>query len=178
MAKPKTIAAIEPNAGLRAALQKKIAKLVRARTRPRRRRSSRTSSPPAWWAKKAALAQDAKPTVKDFKAVDLEKAPKRADTAYAERLARWMIHTGEDAKAVSKWFCPHDGAAHYREPAPCADSCGHLPELIKNRWTVPVVKNRYISPAAAQEMPKLIDDMTGLITKMQADDLERLRGAP
>ena len=33
MAKPKTIAAIEPNAGLRAALQKKIAKLVRARTR-------------------------------------------------------------------------------------------------------------------------------------------------
>ena len=104
MAKPKTIAAIEPNAGLRAALQKKIAKLVRARTRAAAAELFEDLIASGLVGEESRLAQDAKPTVKDFKAVDLEKASKHADTAYAERLARWMIHTGEDAKAVSKWF--------------------------------------------------------------------------
>lgn len=177
MTKLKTIAAIEPNAGLRAALQKKIAKLVRARTRAAAAELFEDLIASGLVGEESRLAQDAKPTVKDFKAVDLEKAPKHADTAYAERLARWMIHTGEDAKAVSKWFVRTTAQRITASQRRALIRAGISPELIKNRWTVPVVKNRYISPAAAQEMPKLIDDMTALITKMQADDLERLRGA-
>lgn len=175
MAKPKTIAAIEPNAGLRAALQKKIAKLVRARTRAAAAELFEDLIASGLVGEESRLAQDAKPTVKDFKAVDLEKASKHADTAYAERLARWMIHTGEDAKAVSKWFVRTTAQRITASQRRALIRAGITPTLLKEKWTIPIVKNRYMAPSTAKALPGLVDGMTGLITKMQADDLARVR---
>lgn len=183
MAKPKTIPAIEPNAGLQATLQKKIVKLVRDRTRAAAAEIFEDLLD-AGLLGSVDIAQDADIKikgrtfiVKNYRALDPEKAMRRADSTLAERLARWMIHSGDDAKKVSQWFVRTAAQNVTASQRRALIRAGISPELIKSKWTVPVVKNRYISPDAAKEMPKLIDDMTGLITKMQADDLARFRGA-
>lgn len=184
MAKPKTIPAIEPNAGLQATLQKKIVKLVRDRTRAAAAEIFDDLINSGLVGDDSTLAQDADITikgrtfiVKNLKALNPEKALRRADSTLAERLARWMIHSGDDAKEVSNWFVRAAAQNVTASQRRALIRAGISPKLIKSKWTIPVVKNRYISPEAAKEMPKLIDDMTGLITKMQADDLARLRGA-
>ena len=93
----------------------------------------------------------------------------------AEKLARWMIHAGTNAKAVSKWFVRATAQNVTASQRRALLRAGISPQLLKEKWSIPIVKNRYISPNAAKALPKLVDDMTGLITKMQADDLARVR---
>lgn len=188
MAKPKTIPALEPNAGLRASLQRKIDALIRAQTRAAASAllsdlvDSGEATEPAPMTSADALAQDARLTPgiiekakRAFVASRPESAVKRLDLELAEQMARWMIHAGENAKAVSKWFVRAAAQNVTASQRRALIRAGISPQLLKEKWKVPVVKNRYVSPTAAKAIPKLVDDMTGLITKMQADDLARLR---
>lgn len=188
MAKPKTIPALEPNAGLRASLQRKIDALIRSQTRAAASAllsdlvDSGEATEQAPMTSADALAQDARLTPgiiekakRAFVASRPESAVKRLDLELAEQMARWMIHAGENAKAVSKWFVRAAAQNVTASQRRALIRAGISPQLLKEKWKVPVVKNRYVSPTAAKAIPKLVDDMTGLITKMQADDLARLR---
>lgn len=46
--------------------------------------------------------------------------------------------------------------------------------LLKERWTVPVVKSQYIAPEAAKLMPDMIKQNVDLITKIGQSDVERI----
>ena len=187
MAKPKTIPALEPNAGLNASLQKKLIALIRLQTRAAAAEllaglvnSGEASGSAA--VEESGLAQDARLTPgiveqahRAFVASRPESAVKRLDLDLAEKMARWMIDAGENAKAVSKWFVRAAAQNVTASQRRALIRAGISPRFLSEKWKVPVVKNRYVSPTAAKEIPKLVDDMTGLITRMQADDLARLR---
>lgn len=188
-ARAKTIPAIEPNAGLRSALQKRLIELVQKQTREATIELLQELCDSGYLAPMAEepeiIAQDAVFTRKErgyvnsalkaYKAINPTVAAQHMDSALAEKLARWMIKAGTNAKAVSKWFVRAAAQNVTASQRRALIRAGISPTLLKEKWKIPVIKNRYISPEAAKAMPKLVDDMTGLITKMQADDLGRLR---
>lgn len=187
-ARAKTIPAIEPNAGLKASLQKRLIALIQKQTQEAAAELLRdlcASGDFVPTEESEPIAQDAAFTRREqnlvnkalnkYKALHPEAAIAQMDSKMAEKLARWMIHAGTNAKAVSKWFVRATAQNVTASQRRALLRAGISPQLLKEKWSIPIVKNRYISPNAAKALPKLVDDMTGLITKMQADDLARVR---
>ena len=116
-ARAKTIPAIEPNAGLKASLQKRLIALIQKQTREAAAELLRdlcASGDFVPTEESEPIAQDAAFTRREqnlvnkalskYKALHPEAAIAQMDSKMAEKLARWMIHAGTNAKAVSKWF--------------------------------------------------------------------------
>lgn len=183
----KTIPAIEPNAGLKAALQKRLIALIEKQTREATAELLRNlidsgcftqpvetvAQDAALWGRKEKKIIDE--AIRAFKASNPADAARKLDMSLAEKMARWMIHTGESAKLVSGWFVRAMAQNVTASQRRALIRAGIAPTLLKEKWTIPIVKNRYMSPSTAKALPGLIDSMTGLITKMQADDLARVR---
>ena len=105
-----------------------------------------------------------------------EPSPSDITRRFAADMARWMVKAGQVAKAISRWFC----AAMYRTTThaqkQALKAAGVSEKSIDARWGIPVLKRQYISPTAAKNLQKHIEDNTKLITKMAAQDLARLQG--
>lgn len=185
MRRPRTLPTIEANAGLRAELYKRIARLVRRQTAQAAAEVLQALIARGLLVPGANLAQDSdlsatararlKSEYASYRAQHPEAAAGQLDIEIAERLARWMIATGEKAKAVSKWFVRAAAQQVTASQRRALVRAGISPKFLRERWNVPYLKNRYISPTAAQKLPDLIEEMTGKITNMQAGDLARLR---
>lgn len=185
MRRPKTIPAIEPNAGLKVQLQKRIVGLIRAQTALAAAEVLNALIDSGNLVDGSNMAQDAglskkaleriDKEVRTYKAAHPDAAAGQVDAEVAKRLARWMISVGEKAKEVSKWFVRAAAQNVTASQRRALVRAGISPRLLREKWSVPVVKNRFISETAAKQLPQLIDDMTALITKMQANDLARLR---
>lgn len=185
MAKPKTLPAIEPNAGLKAKLQKRLTSLIQEQTLQAATEVLRELINAGVLVNGENLAQDAGLSraakerigieVKQFKALHPDSAVRKLDEKIAERLARWMIDIGEKAKETSKWYVRAAAQNVSASQRRALVRAGISPKFLREKWKVPLIRNQFISEKAAGELPGLIDSMTGLITKMQADDLSRLR---
>lgn len=183
----KTIPAIEPNAGLKAALQKRLIALIEKQTREATAELLRNlidsgcftqpvetvAQDAALWGRKEKKIIDE--AIRAFKASNPADAARKLDLSLAEKMARWMIHAGENAKLVSGWFVRAMAQNVTASQRRALIRAGITPTLLKEKWTIPIVKNRYMAPSTAKALPGLVDGMTGLITKMQADDLARVR---
>ena len=105
-----------------------------------------------------------------------EPSPSDITRRFAADMARWMVKAGQVAKAISRWFC----AAMYRTTThaqkQALKAAGVSEKSIDARWGIPVLKRQYISPTAAKNLQKHIEDNTKLITKMASQDLARLQG--
>lgn len=186
MARPKTIPAIEPNAGLQADLGRRIDKLLRAQAEAVVAElfedladGGELMTPEG---APGALAQDAKLSLKavkkalrDFVAINPERAISKLDAKLAELQARAMIYMGQEAKTVSQWFVRAAAQNVTASQRRALIRAGVAPKLLRKKLSVPLLKHQYISPRAAKAIPGLVDDMTGLITRMASDDLTRLR---
>ena len=188
MAKPKTIAAIEPNVGLRNKLAKRITQICQALTKYAERQivadlldkgllqdapaepMGMDAAPELTPHERALLAQ----ARRSVRVNDPAAAVQHIDAYVAERLARWMIAAGENARAVSYWFVRAVAQNVTASQRRALTAAGISPAQLRERWSVPLVR-QHVSPAAAKLVPEIVDTMTGLITKMQADDLSRLR---
>ena len=104
-----------------------------------------------------------------------EPSPSDITRRFAADMARWMVKAGQVAKAISRWFC----AAMYRTTThaqkQALKAAGVSEKSIDARWGIPVLKRQYISPTAAKNLRKHIEDNTKLITKMASQDLARLQ---
>lgn len=183
----KTIPAIEPNAGLKAALQKRLIALIEKQTREATAELLRNlidsgcftqpvetvAQDAALWGRKEKKIIDE--AIRAFKASNPADAARKLDLSLTEKMARWMIHAGESAKLVSGWFVRAMAQNVTASQRRALIRAGITPTLLKEKWAIPIVKNRYIAPSTAKALPGLVDGMTGLITKMQADDLARVR---
>lgn len=186
MARPKTIPAIETNAGLQGDLGRRIDKLLRVQAEAALAElfedladGGELMTPEGT---PGALAQDAKLSLKavkkalrDFVAINPERAISRLDAKLAELQARAMIYMGQEARTVSHWFVRAAAQNVTASQRRALVRAGVATKLLRKKWSVPLLKHQYISPRAAKEIPGLVDDMTGLITRMAADDLTRLR---
>ena len=105
-----------------------------------------------------------------------EPSPSDITRRFAADMARWMVKAGQVAKAISRWFC----AAMYRTTThaqkQALKAAGVSEKSIDARWGIPVLKRQYISPTAAKNLQKHIEDNAKLITKMASQDLARLQG--
>lgn len=183
----KTIPAIEPNAGLKAALQKRLIALIEKQTREATAELLRNlidsgcftqpvetvAQDAALWGRKEKKIIDE--AIRAFKASNPADAARKLDLSLTEKMARWMIHAGESAKLVSGWFVRAMAQNVTASQRRALIRAGITPTLLKEKWTIPIVKNRYMAPSTAKALPGLVAGMTGLITKMQADDLARVR---
>ena len=187
--KPKTMRAIEPNAGTRAALEKKLAAFSQALMRTVARQilaelvESGDLTPTA-----PDMAQDAMPKLTDkenealknaqmalHKGLTPQAARARIDKAAASKIARVLTSAGENARKVSQWFvrtAARDVTSSQRRAL--ADA-GVSPNFLKEKWSVPLIRGQRISPQAAEQIPSIVEEMTELITKMASDDLARLQ---
>ena len=165
----KTIPAIEPNAGLKAALQKRLIALIEKQTREATAELLRnlidsgcftqpvetvTQDAALWGRKEKKIIDEA---IRAFKASNPADAARKLDLSLTEKMARWMIHAGESAKLVSGWFVRAMAQNVTASQRRALIRAGITPTLLKEKWTIPIVKNRYMAPSTAKALPGLVD---------------------
>ena len=154
----KTIPAIEPNAGLKAALQKRLIALIEKQTREATAELLRNlidsgcftqpvetvAQDAALWGRKEKKIIDE--AIRAFKASNPADAARKLDLSLAEKMARWMIHTGESAKLVSGWFVRAMAQNVTASQRRALIRAGITPTLLKEKWTIPICL-LYTSPS-------------------------------
>lgn len=184
-ARVKTVRAIEPNAGLRAGLQKRLAReglqVVRsiaesvlrdlaasgfltelaedASLRPLSREEWKILGKARW-----VIAQGLNPEV----------VKQKVDALVGEQIARHLIYLGEKAKRVSTWYTRAAAQNITAAQKRALSAAGVAPSVIRQQWRVPLVK-QHLSPGAVEALPGIIEEMTGLITRMHSGNLAYLR---
>lgn len=187
--KPKTIRAIEPNAGMQKKLEAKLVAFSNALVKAAAQQVfADLISSGDLVDEPIELAQDELPKISAAERKLLEKTQKvlrtgmtstmarqRISKSVADRLARWLISIEENARDVSKWFVRSTARDVTSSQRKALLDAGISPEFLRQKWSVPVLKRQFISARAAERLPMIVDDMTGLITKMASDDLSRLQ---
>lgn len=87
----------------------------------------------------------------------------------------WLTEFDVGMEKVCQWFVRttmRDVTSSQRRALVAA---GFPPDYFKTRWTVPTVRGQYVSSAAFDRVPRIVSDMTGLITRMKARDLLKLQ---
>lgn len=178
--KPRTIPAIEPNAGTRKALEKRLKSLSRRLINEAALEILGELFDRGVLANDAALskAEIAKTLREQRKLLPSALAALSAQhmsVDMAERIARLLVKAGVEAKKISEWFvrtCALEVSA--RQQSALHDA-GISTEFLREKYSVPIIRRRYLTPHAAKAIPKKIEEFTGLITKMAAGDLERVQ---
>lgn len=185
MAKPKTIRASEPNAGIRAQARKRLKALARAFTKRISAAMLEAVAGHALPAMDASLSNPQDPAVaartKHYAAVLKSKesilrrtAINDLDDFVQSNLAHWMIDVDGEVKAFSKWFARAIVSTSTASQRAALKAAGVSPNFMSRRWRVPVGR-QYVSPEAAEQIPKIVEQSTNLITRMFARDVERLQ---
>lgn len=186
----KTIRAIEPNAGTKAKLEKKLASYFEAVTKEASRAVFEALINEGVLVEAPQeVAQDADAFALTLNAYDLYMgrpfklikgiAPARVEQivsdVFRKIYAHFLINRGDDAKEVSSWFVRSAARSVTSSQRKALTDAGISPQAIRKKWTVPVIKGQYLSREAAEALPTIVDEMTGLITRMASEDLERVR---
>lgn len=159
----RTARAIEVNAGVLAAYQRAIVRLMH-----RVRREFVTAiidflrkgaNPP--------IAQDADPrtildTMRDFISGLFGRAAAKL-RGLAQQLTARM--SGRQARET------------VRSQREALRKAGISPRMIDDAWSVPQVHGQHLSPQAARELPSIISENTSLITKLAASELNAIQSA-
>ena len=188
--KAKTIRAIEPNAGSKAKFEKKLAAFFEASEKEAMKAIVEglinegilveTSDDMAQDASFFGFELDAGKllgrTLKLRPGVSPDVVDKNVSTTIRSFLSRTLIKQGENAKAVSRWFVRSAARSVTSSQRKALTDAGISPTAIRKKWNIPVINGLYMSPKAAEQLPGIVDDMTGLITRMAAEDLDRVRG--
>lgn len=188
--KAKTIRAIEPNAGSKAKFEKKLAAFFEAsETEATKAIVEGLINEGILVETSEDMAQDASffgfeldmgkllgRTMKLRPGVSPEVVDKNVSTTIRSFLSRILIKQGENAKEVSRWFVRSAARSVTSSQRKALTDAGISPTAIRKKWNIPVINGLYMSPKAAEQLPGIVDDMTGLITRMAAEDLERVRG--
>lgn len=160
--KPRTARAVSANQGVQkeyaARLRKVLALVIR----------EALSEIKADFAR-AGMAQDAANTPPDTSIQDY------INGRFTEHMARWLVHATQRAKDVSRWYCREVYRTTTNAQKKALIAAGMSKKAIDMRWGIPVLKRQYISPTAAKNLESDIQQNTELITKMAAQDLERLQ---
>ena len=100
-------------------------------------------------------------------ALDAYERPYTFNRIYAENMARARIlFSQEKARDISYWFCRKVlRNVNHRMRRNLANA-GISAQWLEKRWTVPVIKGQYMSPAVAKGLPDYVANMVSLITKM------------
>lgn len=179
--KPKTIRLIEPNAGT----QRQYAKKLKALTRNFQYYVLRQILIQAG---KDKLTNDALPRLtlreklifEDVKrALSAEDGfnltPTYVDRICYENIARWLIDAKVEARRVSYWFAQVSARDVTASQRRALRQAGISDAFLDEKWTIPVIKGQYISPKAKRSLDEITEHFTGLITKMQVQDVERVQ---
>lgn len=89
--------------------------------------------------------------------------------------ARAFIKYGLDAKAVSHWFCQKMLYQTTDDMIKALEKAHVNRSIIRQNWHVPYIKDRYIAPDTLSKLPKEIEWMTKLITKMSRASCKKVQ---
>lgn len=185
-AKYRTVRAVEPNAGTRNAFQKKLLTVSRAFSRYVAQEIFLHLIDSGVMAQDASLSNPKTKFERDklkrfkFRILEFYKTnpvltQSRIDDYVQQNLPRWTQELTEANGKVANWFVRNltrDVTASQRS---ALRSAGFSDDFMRARWTVPTVRGQYISPEAAEKLPKIVEDITSLITQMNVKDVQRLQ---
>ncbi len=183
--RPKTARAIEANVGIRSKLRRRIEALIKEFNQ------HAADDIFLYLAQKSVLAQDrslSKPLLPEDKALlrevsravlgawvrDKEAFSADIDGYVARNIGRWGIEVSTAATKLSIWVARAIAADVTASQRSAYVAAGLSPDFLRDRWTVPVVRQR-IGKTAAQRLPDLIKWSTELITRMTMRDVQRLQ---
>ena len=183
--KPRTARAIEPNVGSRKALEKKLVKMYddlfkrvfAAIVDDLTEAGMLSEETLEGGASDAALAlTGAEKRVlsnvqKKLKAgISPNEIGTRVNKFSAERIARWLLGTDEEARKISHWFvntAARDATAAQRKALLDA---GVSPKALKERWSVPYLKKTFLAPETANALPSIADMVTSGLKGFSAEN--------
>ena len=111
-------------------------------------------------------------------AIDSGEPPYLFSLKYAEAAARYRIEHGtERARDVSYWFCRKLLRNINHRMKRELKAAGVSTAWLAKRWSVPVIGGQSMAPAVAAGLPKYIDGITGLITKMSQRSHQKVQEA-
>ena len=184
MAKLKTIRASEPNSGIRAQAKRKLKAMALSFVK-RVRSEMIASLETGGAAMDASLSNPQDPAVatrmKGY--ADILKTKERIlrktdinrlDDFVQSKLVDWLTEADGEARAFSKWFARALVSSTTASQRAALKAAGISPHFMRRRWAVPVGR-QFVSPEAAEQIPKIVEESTNLITRMFARDVERLQ---
>lgn len=183
--KPKVARATEPNAGIRSKLQKRLVSLCKQFDKMViddifLHLASQNSLAQDWSLSDPKTIRD-KQRLKEISSAVLaawrrDNAAFRADIeGYVDRnIASWTSKATTAARKLAVWVARTIAADVTASQRSAYVAAGLSPDIFKERWTVPVLR-QHISQSAAQALPDLIKWSTELITRMALRDVERLQ---
>lgn len=89
--------------------------------------------------------------------------------------ARAFIKYGLAAKSVSRWFCNKMLYQTTDDMIKALEQAHVSRSIIRQNWHVPYIKNRYIAPDTFAQLPKEIEWMTKLITRMSTASCKKIQ---
>lgn len=113
--------------------------------------------------KDSAAALDAAPTISGL------------TEAQADLMARAQIAAGLEARRVSWWFVRQLLRVIPRAQRKALERAGVSKSIIRNRWSVPIIRGQFVAPTTAQQIPAFVDWSTNLITKMTSSAISRVQ---
>ncbi len=178
---------MEASAGIQAKLKKKLLTFVRGFSAEIVREillnledsgmlaQDRSLSNPTLPADKRSLSEISKKVLAEW-----SKNPNyfrdHVDEFVARNLGSWMAKASPRARKIAVWLARSVAADVTASQRQAYIAAGLPPDFMAERWTVPIVRQS-ISPKAAEELPKIIEQSTNLITKMAVNDVQRLQDA-
>lgn len=175
----------EPNVGIRLKFAKKLLTLFRSFERKvlvevlmelgdgKLLAMDASLTNPAKGADPRLLEQLSRQIMADFKR-NPQRAKQNVESFIQRNLARWTREVGDEGKTIAVWLARNLSADVTASQRRALQAAGLPSDFLKQRWTVPTGKG-YISPTTARLLPALVEETTGLITRMTADNLARIQ---
>lgn len=164
-ARVKVARAIEPNVGNVKEASKRIRRIVNAFENEYKREALKIA---------AAYCQPER--ANDAHRFDMGLAA-NATQDLVKLQARLLIKLGEAPRKVSYWFCRRLLRRVTADQKKALKEANVSMAWLKQKWTVPVIKGQYISPAAAAKIPEHVDWAASLITKMCQASAQKVQNA-
>ena len=176
--------AVEPNAGTRAKLKKRLITLTRKFRRYLLQELAEGLEMPL--AMDASLINPQTPQEREkvreiYRRID--QAIKRDPQAFRanlegfinKNLVKWLTYITKEGESIARWYATNCAYEISNAQRRAFIAAGINPQIFKERWQVPRIKTRYISPQAMAQLPDIVDQSTTLITKMGAGELQRFQ---
>lgn len=96
------------------------------------------------------------------------------DAFVQKNLHKWADAFGTGCEQVASWFVRNQVLSVANAQKQAIKAAHGTLEVIKKRWTVPLVRNQYVAPSVAKMMPDIIKEQTSLITKIAVEDVNRI----
>ena len=183
--KLKTARAIEANAGIRARFAKKLLAFVSAFSdevaddvlfhiaSEGMLAQDRSLTNPTLMSDKRQLREISKKVLAE-RSKDPVFFKQNVDAFIARNLGKWLNKATPRAQKIAIWLARSIAADVTASQRRAYIAAGLPPDFMAEKWTIPIVGQK-IGRKAAEELPKVIEWSTNLITKMAVNDVQRLQ---